>query len=696
MGAADKPRQASGQWALPLASLLLILLAAAGLRLVDLGDPSLWDDEMHTVDFAQRPVATMYVQSAQKDSNPLGFYLLLHAWLTRGDGEAFFRLPSALFGLLVVIAFYWLGTTLYTRRAGLFAAGLAALHPLAVYCSREVRAHAAALLAIVLATTFLVRLLSRGKWRDAVGLALCGAAALHLHYYAFLVLGGQGLMLVYLAVRDLRRARRAMEPALQLTGVAALQRHAPTGAFGHTLAAGALAAHRARLRGVLLGLAGLLTSLVLFLPFFKVFAFQLLRGQDWRPAMSLPAELARAAIYFAYGATPDRLPTFFLDWHGTHALFWAATAWVLAALPLTAAIAVGWRDRDEREARTIALGLLAAPWALTLAVAAVVPLFDVRHALLLMPPALVLAARGLDRLAGRSGVAAAGLALLIALPMTLALWQERTDPAYARQDWRGAAAQVCRDRRPADLAIAYHPEKSYAFRYYARACGLRVEDLFDDAVFRLDLAKRQTVTATRLADLERYAGRVWLVDYHGAVFDPLDQARTQLQRDGFYLVRRGVYDRGVKRFAIDLFTRDRAEAEAAYGPAVDFAQPYNPGQLRAGWYPPGENGAWIGATAELLLKRDGQPTANATVYVHRPFYRTAVTLRLFVGDMLVGEQRIDQTAQVTLSGAIPPTTAASGLLPIRLEASPTFIPAEVLTTADRTPKGVLVQRVFLR
>jgi len=676
------------------ATLLLILAVAAWLRFADLGGPSLWDDEMHTIVFSQRPLATMWQQSAQKDSNPLGFYLLLHVWLRHGDGEAFFRFWPALLGTLAVLAVFWLAATLYDRNAGLWAAALAAFHPLSIYCSREVRAHTATLLLAVLATTFLARLLSRGRWLDAAGYLLCLGLALHLHYYAFLLVGGHLLLLSWLLWRDLRRARRGLRPTLALAGMAALQRNAQVGVFGNTLAAGAMEAHRARLRGIVMAFAAIVGATILFLPFFKVFAFQLLRGQAWRPSTTLPEVLARGFLYLAYAATPDRLPTFGLSWEGAHAIAWTMLAWFLFAVPFAVALILGLLDKTEREARTITTGLLIGPWLLLFAAILVSPVFDIRHALALMPPALVLAAGGLANLARKTRIGATVLGLLIAAPMLLAIHQERHDPSYARQDWRGAAAQVCREKREGDLALAYHAEKAYAFRFYARACGLRVEDLFDDEVYRMDLEKRRAAVSQRLDELEKQAQRIWLVDYHGAVFDPLDLTREKLKRDGFYLVRRSVYDRGVKHFVIDLFTRDQTEAVAAFGPAIDFARPYNPGQLLSGWYPPGENGAWTAATAEALLRQTGQQTIHVAAYVHRPFYPAPVALRLLVGDAPVAEQVVNQTGLVTLSGRLP-SLMQNGLLRARLEVHPTFIPAEVLNTADRTPKGVLVQRIWL-
>ena len=675
--------------------LLLIILAAVGLRFIDLAGPSLWDDEMHTIDFASRPVGTMWKQSAQKDSNPIGFYLLLHPWLKLGDGEAFFRAPTALFGVLAVLAFYWLGVTLFDRATGLVAALLAALHPLSIYCSREVRAHTLALLAIIAATVFLVRLIKRGKFRDAVGTMLCLAMALHMHYYAMLIFGGQLLIIMALLMRDARRAKRALPSSAQLAAIAAEQQNAQTQQYGYALLSAATLAHRNRLRGLVLAIASLLGAIVLFLPFFKVFAFQLLRGQSWRASIAPPEAALKSLIYFAYGATPDRLPSFGLDIAAGANTTLLIAVLLLACIPILIAMIIGLLDREKREAVGLALALLLAPALLLAIMLSLQPIFDVRHSLLLMPPAIVLAAHGLVRLGHRSRAMAVCLALLVLLPMGLALRQVRTDPDYARQKWRAAAAEVCRQKQEGDVALAYHEEKAYAFRYYTSACDLPVVDLFDDRVFAMPLEKRKEIIQEQLAALGEQTQRLWLVDYHGAVFDPTDQIRTLLKND-YYHVQRATYDRGVKRFVIDLFTRDRSEAETSFASSLDLTGQFNPGQLIDGWFPPGDKGAWTGEAATALLRRDGQQNIEIVFYVHRPFYDNPVPVWLVVEGIYLTETLVEQTQLVTMNAPLPEDLPQQGLFSVRVEAGNTFVPAEVLDTADRTRKGVLVQQLSLK
>jgi hypothetical protein len=673
-----------------------VLAVAVWLRFDDLAKPSLWDDEMHTVVFAERPLPVMWQQSAHKDSNPLGFYLLLHGWLSQGESEWHYRALPAAFGVLAVAAFFWLGAAWYGPRTGCLTALLAAAHPLSVYCSREVRAHTAALAAVVLGTAFLARLWQTGRVRHAIGYGLSMAAALHLHYYAFLVLGAHFLVGAVRALVTAKQAWRAA-PSLAALWFSTARQCNPAARHSEALQfAAALDEWRTRARGLLLWLAAWLGAVVLFLPFCKVFAFQLLRGQSWRVPAQPAAALTKSWLYFAFAATPDLPPTF--GWPpDAFTLSWRlALLLALAGVPMLAALLAGLRDREFSASRNGLTGLAFAGFALLAVALRVQPVFDVRHLLLLMPPLLVLTARGLERLFQRGRVVGGAATLAALAPMLLAVHQERTDPAYARQDWRTAAQQVCSQQRPGDLALAYHEEKAYAFAHYARACGLPVRVLFDDQALALDLDERRNRLRRGLGELTANASRVWLVDYHGAVFDPLGEAAQELAQGGFHRIQHVAYDRSVKRFTVSLFTRDAAEALASFAPAVDLTGPHNPAQLVAGWYPPGEKGAWTAARAVVRLKRTDQQRVEAIVYVHRPFYDGPVTLRLlWQGDSLA-VQTVTETQLVTLSGELPETTPRDALLDLTLETDRTFIPADVLATPDRTVKGVLVQRVALK
>jgi len=679
-----------------VALLLPILALAVPVRWIDLGGPSLWDDEMHTVVFAQRPLSTMIAQAAPKDSNPLGYYFLLHYWLKLGQGARTFRGLSALCGTLAVAAIYLLGAALAGRRAGLWAALLAALHPLSIYCSREARAHTAALLALTLAAFFLVRLLDGARRRDAVGYALSLATALHLHYYAFFVFGSHLLVLLGAIIADAHKARRAVEPTLRLAAIASLQGQSAAQFHGNILLAGMAELWRRRGRALASALIGWGTAGLLFLPFLKIFARQLLRGQPWRPAASAATTMAHSLIYLAFGAAPDRLPTFGLSVPVERLAAW----WWLPAilsLPLFALLARGAGKGERPAVRNLLLWLSGLPYLLLTAALFFQPIFDVRHTLLFLPPVFILAGRGLDRFFTRSRWLGFLLLVFTLAPMVAATRQARSDPAYEGQNWREAAAAVCAAKHPGDVAMVYHEEKGYAFAYYVAPCALKVEPLFDDQVLAMDEASREQQTAEKLMALLPETRRVWLIDYHGAVYDPRDRVRRELAATGFYHLLRSGSGRGVKRFAIDLFTRNADEFFAAFAPSLDLTGDFHPGQLGEGWYPPGEKGAWTTAEARVRLKDEGRRRLTATIYVPAAFYDGPVTIRLWCGDAPVAEQTVEKAALITLSGAVSDCRAEGNLLDVRLTVDRTFAPAAIpeLHTTDAAPKGVLVQRIGL-
>jgi len=165
--------------------LALALMTAALLRLIDLGGPSLWDDELSTVRFCEQPAGAIVGLSVFLDVNPPLFYLLQHAWQALvPPGEYGWRLLAALLGLLNVALIYLYGRELAGERPALLAAWIAAISPQHVYSSQEVRSQTA-LLALLLAAAWCLGRIERdgrARWGAAAGLAT--AAALWTHYYA--------------------------------------------------------------------------------------------------------------------------------------------------------------------------------------------------------------------------------------------------------------------------------------------------------------------------------------------------------------------------------------------------------------------------------------------------------------------------------------------------------------------------------
>ena len=97
--------------------LVLILLVGAWLRFSMLSNQSLWNDELWTWDTASKGtlremLTTGRLASGEQTHPPLYFILQHFVVRTIGDSETVMRLPSAIAGLLTILAVYLLGRRL--------------------------------------------------------------------------------------------------------------------------------------------------------------------------------------------------------------------------------------------------------------------------------------------------------------------------------------------------------------------------------------------------------------------------------------------------------------------------------------------------------------------------------------------------------------------------------------------------------
>lgn len=207
--------------------LALFLLLGAALRVHGLGRESLWNDELDSVRVSAQPTAALVVaKTLRGDGHPPTWNLVLHAIRPYlGSSEAALRLPSAVCGILSILAIFALGRLLYGPAEGLVAAGLLAVLWCPIDYSQEARPYAGLLLAVLLAGAFWVTLLRRwGEGERAspglvAGFLASALAACYLHHFGAgmaLLLGGSAVLLAR------GRARRAAAAtfALLLAGYA--------------------------------------------------------------------------------------------------------------------------------------------------------------------------------------------------------------------------------------------------------------------------------------------------------------------------------------------------------------------------------------------------------------------------------------------------------------------------------------------
>src|SRR3954468_1194333 len=122
---------------------LLLFALAAVLRLMWLGRASLWIDELFSVCWSQLDIPFLLGLGARVETNPPGYYVLLHGWMTLfGTAEFTVRALSALISTTTVLIVYPIGRLTAGRPVALLAALLMAVNPVAVASAQEARAYA--------------------------------------------------------------------------------------------------------------------------------------------------------------------------------------------------------------------------------------------------------------------------------------------------------------------------------------------------------------------------------------------------------------------------------------------------------------------------------------------------------------------------------------------------------------------------
>lgn len=384
------------------ALLLLGLLAAVALRLGNLGQWSLWYDETVSVYLAQLPLREMLDHTAG-DIHPPGYYALLHLWQllvqpTPAHGlEFLYAWVSVACGVAGMALLYAIGRQIFGATSALVAVWLAAINPFQIWYSQEVRMYTlGALLALLCLWATLLWFRGRGA-RWLVLYALGAAAGLYTLYYFLFVLVGLGIASLILA-----RTWRRMGGWLLANGAAVL----------------------------------------LFSPWWGIFVRQALDPPvppwrvPWEDVGGMFASLQEALAALLVGQTST----------GPLAL-WALTALAVMLRPLVTAA-------GSRRMRIAAAGFVAAPLvAIFVGSLVIAPLYHVRYLFPFAAPVLLFAAATLVDLWRRGRIWSVALASLLVVGALLSTWDGWSNPLYARDDHRGAVAQLARAWRPGDVIL---------------------------------------------------------------------------------------------------------------------------------------------------------------------------------------------------------------------------------------------------
>ncbi len=209
----------------PTDALVLVALVTLALvvRSLFMGLASLTHDEPFTVYWAHRPLAELFAQLRHENNPPLHFLLVKALLPLAGTDAAWLRMPSVVASGLTVWPLFLIGRALRGRLTGFAAALLFICSSYQQGFAHEVRAYPLFQLLAVAGVWQLVRqaLEAPGHPRGPVlWLALLNTAMVYTHFFGWLMLGVQALLV--LLVPALRPARRGVALAAMVAAVAYL------------------------------------------------------------------------------------------------------------------------------------------------------------------------------------------------------------------------------------------------------------------------------------------------------------------------------------------------------------------------------------------------------------------------------------------------------------------------------------------
>ncbi len=424
--------------------LLTILLLALALRCYRLGVQSLWNDEGTSVALAQRDLATI-TRNASHDIHPPLYYYMLHYWVkVAGTSERGVRALSALGGVALVAAVYFLARPLGAA-TGLLAAFLTAISPFAIYYSQETRMYiflglfgAFCMLAY---EGFTAGLLgshgARGKRKTlihAVAYILTSIFLIYTHYFGFALLFAQNVAFFAQWLRGSPHAE----------GQGATRRWPPLLYWG----------------------AVQCIVIIIYLPWLAA-SWQALRG--W-PAVRAPFSLGYFASdvcrVLSLGVTVKE---------GLRTQLYA----IGLCLPVLAGLLHHPRGEKGREIAPLHTDMvlyLLLPLGLTFILSLRRPMYKQKFLLLVAPVYHILQARGILALGqlGRRPAARRWIRGLIVALLTLAVCVVSahslvglyTDETFFRDDYRGAVAHIEATSAPQDAIVINAPSQIETVDYY--------------------------------------------------------------------------------------------------------------------------------------------------------------------------------------------------------------------------------------
>lgn len=469
-----------------------ITVIAAVLRLHLLAARSLWIDEAASVNFATMAWWPFLRLLWSYQGNMTLYYFLLRGWVHLGDSEAVVRGLSVLFGVATVPAIYALGARMFDRVTGVTAAALLAIHSFHIQWSQEARAYSLLTFLLVLTTYFFVRAMdSPLAKRYWAAFTLSAALSVYAHIFAVFLLPAYVLAII----------------------------------LPHPFSF--------KLRTVVAASVGF-AFLV-----FPISAFVLLQHSsqiDW---------ITRPTLTDVYH--------FFELLTGQGGLWSVAAYLALSVLALTPLFESVRSEKEAWSLRLVAFWLVLPP-ALTLAASPFKPLFFSRYMIMCVPALILLAGRGISRVAAiPTGGRAMGTVCLVVM-VSLSAWGTTryfasTTPT---EDWRSAVGYILQREHPGDGAVFFIPN-DYGYLYYVQRAESSQHSILAPSVL-YPTEPRHPVSRDEVLRVTKGRPRVWLIFCNESVNPQAAATMQSTMSEQFQKVDSGVFA-GEDPITVTLYSR---------------------------------------------------------------------------------------------------------------------------------------------
>ena len=179
--------------------LLLVLVGVGGfIRFHELTYSGLWLDEIYSMIGSDPNTTLSDVYSYSIRDQPPVFFILLHGWLKIfGYTDLVGRAITCVYGLLGIIAIFFLGKEVKNEKLGLFAAFITSINWFHVYISKEIRFYPLVFLLTALSYLFYLRSIKKSGIGDFLLYTIFTALLLNTHYYGMVVFVSQFIILFF-------------------------------------------------------------------------------------------------------------------------------------------------------------------------------------------------------------------------------------------------------------------------------------------------------------------------------------------------------------------------------------------------------------------------------------------------------------------------------------------------------------------